>query len=115
MGDRRFRRAIVDIKREVRSSSFHPILSHNANNGSHCAFMKTTETISTQVTLPIELYQAIAQRAQAHGKSVDSEIVALLLSLLEDATELAQEFADWEAASDDDWLHLEAVLTSQEN
>ncbi|MCY7279237.1 MAG: hypothetical protein LH702_37260 [Phormidesmis sp. CAN_BIN44] len=90
-------------------------MSHNATNGSHGAFMKTTETISTQVTLSIELYQAIAQRAQVHGKSVNGEIVALLLSLLEDAAELAQEFADWEAASDEDWLNMEAALTSQNN
>ncbi|QZZ22005.1 Arc family DNA-binding protein [Leptothermofonsia sichuanensis E412] len=35
--------------------------------------MNTAETMSTQITLPIELYQAIAQRAQIHGKSVNSE------------------------------------------
>jgi hypothetical protein len=77
--------------------------------------MDSTETISTRVTLPIELYQAIAQRAQGHGKSVNSEIVALLISLLEDSDELPQEFAHWEAASDEDWLNLEAALASQEN
>ena len=77
--------------------------------------MDATETINTQVALLIELYQAIAQRAQVHGKSVNGEIVALLLSLIEDAARLAQEFADWEAASDEDWLHMEATLTSQEN
>ena len=77
--------------------------------------MDSTETISTQVTLPIELYQAITQRAQGHGKSVNSEIVALLISLLEDSDELPQEFAHWETASDEDWLILEAALASQEN
>ncbi|BAY24076.1 hypothetical protein NIES2100_38690 [Calothrix sp. NIES-2100] len=77
--------------------------------------MDVPETISTQVTLPLDLYQAIAQRAQGHGNSVNSEIVALLISLLEDSAELAQEFADWEAASDQDWLNLEAALASQEN
>jgi hypothetical protein len=105
----------VVTKGEGRLPSSHPILSHNANSGFHCDFMDATETINTQVALPIELYQAIAQRAQVHGKSVNGEIVALLLSLIEDAARLAQEFADWEAASDEDWLHMEATLTSQEN
>lgn len=77
--------------------------------------MNTAETMSTQITLPIELYQAIAQRAQIHGRSVNSEIVAMLISLLEDSAEMAQEVADWEAASDEDWLNMEAVLASQEN
>ena len=36
------------------------------------------KTIDTQVTLPVELYQAIAQRAQTHGHSVSGETVALL-------------------------------------
>ncbi|MBF2049097.1 MAG: Arc family DNA-binding protein [Leptolyngbya sp. IPPAS B-1204] len=78
--------------------------------------MNTAETIDTQIALPIELYQAIAQRAQVHGQSVSSEIVALLLaSLVQDSAELTEEFAAWEAASDEDWLNLEAALTSQEN
>ena len=77
--------------------------------------MDTTQTISTQVILPIEIYQAIAQRAQVHGNSVNNEIVTLLISLLRDSDGLAQEFADWEAASDEDWLNLEAKLASQEN
>ena len=71
--------------------------------------------ISTQITLPIELYQAIAQQAQVHGQSVNSEIVTLLISLfVQDSAELTKEFADWEAASDEDWLHMEAALVSQE-
>lgn len=77
--------------------------------------MDTTQTISTQITLPIEVYQAIAQRAQVHGNSIDSEIATLLISLLTDSTELSQEFAAWEAASDEDWLNIEAKLASQEN
>lgn len=77
--------------------------------------MDTTQTISTQVILPIEVYQAIAQRAQVHGNSVNKEIVTLLISLLRDSDGLAQEFADWEAASDEDWLNLEAKLALQEN
>lgn len=78
--------------------------------------MNAAETISTQVTLPLDLYQAIAQRAQVHGQSINHEIVALLASLLvQDAAELAEEFAAWEAASDEDWLTMEATLASQEN
>lgn len=78
--------------------------------------MNAAETVDTQVTLPIALYQAIAQRAQVHGQSVSSEIVTLLISLLaQDFAELAEEFADWEAASDEDWLQMEAELTSWEN
>lgn len=76
--------------------------------------MDASKTISTQVTLPIEVYQAISQRAQARGKSVNNEIVELLITLL-DSAELAQEFADWEAASDEDWLNLEATLAVQEH
>jgi len=101
----------LEMKRQLTHRS---ILSDNINSLSHHDPMDTTETISTQVTLPIPVYQAIAKRAQAHGKTVDSEIVALLISLLEDSTELAQEFADWETASDEDWLNLEATLATQE-
>ncbi len=77
--------------------------------------MDIAETVSTQVTLPVEIYQAIAQQAQVHGKSVNNEIAALLISLLQDSAELAQEFADWEAASDEDWLNLETALASQDD
>ncbi len=38
--------------------------------------MDISPTIDTQVILPMELYQAIAQRAQARGHSVSGEIVA---------------------------------------
>jgi plasmid stability protein len=78
--------------------------------------MNVAETISTQITLPIDLYQTIAQRAQVHGQSVSHEIVALLTALLvQDDADLAEEFAAWEAASDEDWLNMEATLACQEN
>jgi hypothetical protein len=72
--------------------------------------MDAAKTIDTQVVLPIELYQAIAQQAQAHKNSVSGEIVALLTSLMPGSQELSQEFDAWEAASDEDWLNLEASL-----
>ncbi|MDZ7951656.1 hypothetical protein [Nostoc sp. DedQUE09] len=75
--------------------------------------MKATKTIDTSVTLPIELYQALVQQAQAHGYSVSDEITALLSPLLiQVPTELVQEFVAWEAASDEDWLSMEATLAS---
>ena len=75
--------------------------------------MDATKAIDTQVTLPVELYQALALQAQVHGHSISGEIVALLTPLLTQAsTELAQEFAAWEAASDEDWLSMEATLAS---
>jgi len=78
--------------------------------------MDITKTIDAQVTLPMDLYQAIAQQAQAHGHSVSNEIVALLASMLgQTSAVLTQEFADWEAASDEDWLNIEATLASEEN
>ena len=76
--------------------------------------MDTIQTINTQVKLPINLYQAISQQAKVHGQSVNSEIVSLLSSLvIEISPELAQEFADWEAASDEDWLNFEDKLVSE--
>jgi hypothetical protein len=78
--------------------------------------MDAARTIDTQITLPIELYQAIAEKAQAHGQSVSGEIISLLTPLLiQVPTELDREFKDWEAASDEDWLNLEAKLASEEN
>ncbi len=75
--------------------------------------MDATKAIETQVTLPIELYQAIARQAQANGHSISGEIVALLAPLLaQPPTELDREFAVWEAASDEDWLTMEATLAS---
>jgi hypothetical protein len=91
-------------------------LSHNKSERFHGNSMDAAKTIDTQVTLPIELYQMLVQQAQAHGHSVSSEIVALLVPMLgQDSTELAQEFAAWEAASDEDWLNIEVTLASQEN
>jgi hypothetical protein len=78
--------------------------------------MDTAKTIDTQVALPIELYQTIVQQAQAHKNSVSGEIVMLLTSvLMQSSTNLTQEFEAWEAASDEDWLNLEASLASQEH
>jgi hypothetical protein len=39
--------------------------------------MDAAQTINTQITLPIELYQAIAKLAQTNGQSVSGEIVSL--------------------------------------
>lgn len=78
--------------------------------------MDAAKTIDTQVALPIELYQTIVQQAQAHKNSVSGEIVTLLTSvLMQNSTNLTQEFEAWEAASDEDWLNLEASLASQEH
>ena len=75
--------------------------------------MDGSRNIDAQVTLPMELYQVIAQLAQAHGHSVSREIVALLTPLLMLPTnELEEEFAVWEAASDEDWLSMEDRLAS---
>jgi hypothetical protein len=77
--------------------------------------MEAAKTIDTQVTLPIELYEAIVQQAQVHGHSVSSEIATLLTPLIMQApSELVQEFAVWEAASDEDWLSMEATPASQD-
>lgn len=78
--------------------------------------MDASQTINTQITLPIGLYQAIAQLAQTHGQSVSSEIISLLTPLLTEVPiELDREFKAWEAASDEDWLNMEATLASEEN
>ncbi|MBA3924276.1 MAG: hypothetical protein H0X31_22275 [Nostocaceae cyanobacterium] len=75
--------------------------------------MDFTKTIDTQLTLPIELYLALSQNALPHGHSVNSEIVALLTPvLMQTSSELLQEFTDWETASDEDWISMEATLTS---
>jgi hypothetical protein len=78
--------------------------------------MDVTQTINTQITLPIDLYQEIAKQAQAHGQSLSSEIVSLLTPLLmQVSNELIEEFEAWETASDEDWLNIETILTSEEN
>ncbi|MGK7877769.1 MAG: Arc family DNA-binding protein [Xenococcaceae cyanobacterium] len=77
--------------------------------------MEISEKIEAQVALPTELYRAIQQQAQAHGCSVSSEIAALLkTSLGMGMDQLAEEFAAWEAASDEDWLDIEAMLAAEE-
>jgi hypothetical protein len=77
--------------------------------------MSIPQTHDTQITLPTHLYQAIKQRASLHGRSFNSEIVALLaVSLnLEISGDLMDEFGAWEAASDEDWSNMEALLTSE--
>ncbi len=76
--------------------------------------MDRAETVDAQVTLPAVLYKIIEQRAQVRGHSISSEIVALLSFLLSQPTdELEQEFAEWEAASDEDWQAMEAVLAAE--
>ncbi len=90
-----------------------PNLSYNSDDWLNSKAMKATKTIDASVTLPIELYQALVQQAQAHGYSVSDEITALLTPLLMQVpTELVQEFVAWEAASDEDWLSMEATLAS---
>lgn len=71
--------------------------------------------IETQITLPPDLYQAIAQRAELNGQSFSNEITALLTPLLNDiSSELEQEFQAWESASDEDWLSLEENLSLEQ-
>ena len=70
--------------------------------------------VDAQITLPVELYEIIEQRAQACGHSISGEIVAILSFLLSQPTdELEQEFAEWEAASDEDWQGMEAMLAAE--
>jgi hypothetical protein len=73
--------------------------------------MYPIETISTQIAIPASMYDAIADRAQIQGHSVTREILALLSTSLEQEI-LQREIADWEAASDEDWLSLETRQTS---
>ena len=66
--------------------------------------MDRAETVDAQLTLPAVLYNIIEQRAQVSGHSINSEIVVLLSFLLSQSdNQLEQEFAEWEAASDEDW------------
>lgn len=76
--------------------------------------MNNAETVNAQVKLPAELYGIIEQRAKAGGHSISGEIVAILSFLLSQPTdELEQEFAEWEAASDEDWQGMEAMLAAE--
>lgn len=77
--------------------------------------MDAAKTVDAQITLPIELYQKLVQQAQVHQHSLSGELVALLTPLLmQTSAELSQEFMAWEAASDEDWLSMEATLASEE-
>ncbi|RUT05970.1 hypothetical protein DSM106972_031760 [Dulcicalothrix desertica PCC 7102] len=72
-----------------------------------------TKTIDTQITLPVELYQLLAEQAKEHGNSISGEVTALLTPLLvQMPPELAEEIKAWEAASDEDWLAMEETLAS---
>lgn len=72
-------------------------------------------SINSQITLPTELYYSIQKRAQRQGHSFNREIVTLLSnSLTTEMEQLEEEFALWEAASDEDWLNTEAMLTKEE-
>lgn len=44
--------------------------------------MDAIKKINAQVSLLVDLYQALAQQAQAHGHSISNEIVALLAPML---------------------------------
>ncbi len=69
--------------------------------------MDRAETVDAQVRMPTELYKVIEQRAQVRGHSFSSEMVALLSFLLSEPNdELEKEFAEWEAASDEDWQEM---------
>ena len=75
--------------------------------------MDTSETVDVPVALPGWLYQALEQRAQLYGHSVNHEIVTLLSSSMPQLVrELRQEFSEWEAASDEDWLSIKTALTA---
>ncbi len=72
--------------------------------------MALSETISTQVPIPLALYQAIAQRAQSQGVSITHEILQVLSGSVE-MDHLTDEMARWEAASDEDYLNFETTLS----
>jgi hypothetical protein len=74
--------------------------------------MNFLDTIATQVILPQELYAKLALSAKFRGHSIDREITMLLSRSIETETDsLAIEFAQWESASDEDYLNFEAQLT----
>ena len=77
--------------------------------------MDVSKTVETRIDLPNKLYQEIEQRAKARGCSVNSEIVTLLIySLNQRMDSFEHELALWEAASDEDWLDIEARLAAEE-
>jgi hypothetical protein len=71
--------------------------------------MALSETISTQIPIPLALYQAIAQRAQSQGVSITDDILQVLSGSVE-MDDLTDELAQWEAASDEDYLSFETTL-----
>jgi hypothetical protein len=78
----------------------------------HGTLMNFLDTIATQVILPQELYAKLALSAKFRGHSIDREITMLLSRSIETETDsLAIEFAQWESASDEDYLNFEAQLT----
>lgn len=78
--------------------------------------MDKTETVSAQVILPVDLYETIEHQAQKHGQSVNHEIVQILSLILTQPTDqLEQEFAEWEAASDEDWHMMESMVSAEAN
>ena len=77
--------------------------------------MDISKTVETRIHVPPELYQEIEQRAKMHGCSVNGEMVTLLAySLSQMMDGLEREVALWEAASDEDWLNMEARLAAEE-
>jgi plasmid stability protein len=73
--------------------------------------MELSKIIDAQVAFPTELYRVIQQRAEIHGCSINSEIVALLTASLKiEQEKLTQELEMWEAASDEDWLATEMIF-----
>ncbi|MBP0020527.1 MAG: hypothetical protein J7647_23605 [Cyanobacteria bacterium SBLK] len=78
--------------------------------------MNSSKTVEAQISLPRELYHAIAQQAQANGQSFSQEIIKLLTrSLAEVPDDLEREFIAWETASDRDGLAMETLLASEDN
>ncbi|MGK7929313.1 MAG: hypothetical protein AB4290_29420 [Spirulina sp.] len=77
--------------------------------------MNSPQTIEAHISLPTDLYHAIAKQARANRQSFSQEIVDLLThSLIKVPDNLEGEFIAWETASDEDWLAMEAILTSEE-
>jgi plasmid stability protein len=76
-------------------------------------FMNPSETIATQVKLSKNLYHWLERQAQFKGHSVEAEIAEVLMAAVGD-NNLSAEFAQWEAASDEDALEFEALLAAEE-
>ena len=95
--------------------NFESVSVYNGRTPVVSNLMNVNETVDAQISLPNPLYQVLAQRAQQHGHSVSNEVVTLLSSLLSQQTDdLDKEFSDWEVASDEDWLAMEASLMAED-